>query len=225
MRPEEIRAEEIYAALVAHRAADIDPFEAHVFASILALSSEEAAAGATRLDETCGLDSGALAQLVGRMFPGASGAMLPACGRQPELAADEASLIDLLIVCRSGPGDWTAILAAMIARRAQRPNHLWQDLGLRNRGELSRLMLRHFAPLARRNSKDMKWKKFLYRTICRDNSYSLCAAPCCSECHDFDLCFGEENGESLLARIRRDSEVGAMTERVLNHPVGFATAS
>ncbi len=99
-------------------------------------------------------------------------------------------------------------LAAMMARRAQRPNHLWQDLGLRSRGDLSELMNRHFRPLARRNTQDMKWKKFLYRVICADASYTLCTAPSCSECNDFDHCFGEEAGDSLLARNRRRAEAG-----------------
>jgi nitrogen fixation protein NifQ len=62
--------------------------------------------------------------------------------------------------------------------------------------------LRHFAPLAIRNNQDMKWKKFFYRMICRDEGFRLCAAPCCSECGDFENCFGDESGESLLARTR-----------------------
>jgi nitrogen fixation protein NifQ len=99
-----------------------------------------------------------------------------------------------------------ARLAAMLARRAQSPDHLWQDLGLRNRGELSRLMARHFRPLAARNSQDMKWKKFLYRMICRDAGYSLCTAPSCGECADFAACFGDESGESRLAQTRLSDE-------------------
>jgi nitrogen fixation protein NifQ len=63
-------------------------------------------------------------------------------------------------------------------------------------------MIRHFSTLARRNDQDMKWKKFFYRMICRDEGFSLCVAPSCSECSDFNHCFGEESGESLLARRR-----------------------
>ena len=129
--------------------------------------------------------------------------------RAPTRSEDEITLIDLLKRCGTTGSSFEALLAAMMARRAQRPNHLWQDLGLQDRGELSRLMTKHFAPLAARNSKDMKWKKFLYRTICRDTGYSLCVAPSCSECDDFDLCFNEETGESFLARIRRNAEAAA----------------
>jgi nitrogen fixation protein NifQ len=70
-------------------------------------------------------------------------------------------------------------------------------------------MTRHFAPLARRNRSYMKWKKFFFRTICRDADYALCSAPSCGECSDFDACFSEETGESLLAHIRRDAEARA----------------
>ena len=60
-------------------------------------------------------------------------------------------------------------------------------------------MTRHFEPLAQRNDKDMKWKKFLYRAICRDAGYTLCPVPTCSECTDYADCFGDEDGESLLS--------------------------
>jgi nitrogen fixation protein NifQ len=63
-------------------------------------------------------------------------------------------------------------------------------------------MNRHFAPLARRNRQDMKWKKFFYRMTCSEEGFSLCAAPVCSECCDFQTCFGDESGPSLLARSR-----------------------
>ena len=65
---------------------------------------------------------------------------------------------------------------------------------------------RHFAPLAMLNHRDMKWKKFFYRIICRDEGFRLCTAPSCSECDAFAVCVGDESGESLLARIRRDAE-------------------
>jgi nitrogen fixation protein NifQ len=117
----------------------------------------------------------------------------------------------LLQRSRSTTGDLGALLAIVVARRAMRPNHLWQDLGLTNRGELSALMRRHFAPLALRNRQDMKWKKFFYRMICSDDSYRLCVAPSCSECSDFNGCFGDESGESLLARVRLQYEAPAQT--------------
>jgi nitrogen fixation protein NifQ len=123
------------------------------------------------------------------------------------LSEDERCLRELL-ARHSTSGTWFELqLAALIARRAMRANHLWQDVGLRGRRELSDLMARHFAPLAVRNNRDMKWKKFFFRMICRYEGFRLCTAPSCSECDDFAVCFGDESGESLLARIRRDAEM------------------
>jgi nitrogen fixation protein NifQ len=141
------------------------------------------------------------------LFPHAADIFPPEPDAPLIRSADEACLLDLLNQCASDGSTFPARLAAMIARRAQSPNHLWQDLGLRNRGELSRLMTRHFQPLAARNTGDMKWKKFLYRMICRDAGYSICTAPSCSECSDFAHCFGDEAGESRLARMRRENDL------------------
>jgi nitrogen fixation protein NifQ len=176
--------------------------DAQVVASIVALALGDAAAEGRSVAETAGIDGTPDALLA--VVPGVRELFDPA----EFLARDdeELCLVDLL---RRGATAGSALehaLAGMIARRAQRPNHLWQDLGLRNRGELGALMHRHFAPLARRNRNDMKWKKFFFRMICSDANYALCAAPSCSECCDFDACFGDETGESLLAHIRRDAE-------------------
>lgn len=174
-------------------------FEAHVMASILALSLTDT----TRpVWEAAGYDGTPAIML--RLFPHAASLL---AGPGPLFRGDdEQCLLDLLIRGASTGSPLELLLAGMIARRAQQPNHLWQDLGLRNRNELSRLMLDYFGPLARRNRQDMKWKKFFFRSICRDASYSLCTAPSCSECCDFDNCFNEECGESLLAHLRRSAE-------------------
>lgn len=71
-------------------------------------------------------------------------------------------------------------------------SHLWQDLGLRNRGELSALMKRNFPRLASKNRKDMKWKKFIYRELCQAEGVYVCRSPTCEACSDYDNCFGPE---------------------------------
>jgi len=185
-----------------------DGFDIHVVACILALAFWESIDEQRPLSATTGLEPAELRRLVAAVFPDAV-YFFPEITEHPvERSADEECLRDLLATCATHQSAWQRMLAAMIARRAQRADHLWQDLGLRDRGELSRLMQRHFRPLAARNSSDMKWKKFLYRMICRDAGYSLCTAPSCSECADFEVCFGDETGESRLARVRRDGELG-----------------
>jgi nitrogen fixation protein NifQ len=184
-----------------------DLFDIHVTACILALAFWEAVMGQRSMADTTGLDPVDLAEVIDTMFPQAA-YLFPSFAEVPPVrGADEDCLLDLLNQCASEDSAFQMWLARMVARRAQGPNHLWQDLGLRNRGELRRLMTRHFRPLAARNTSDMKWKKFLYRMICRDTGYSICTAPSCSECCDFENCFGDESGESRLARVRRTTEL------------------
>jgi nitrogen fixation protein NifQ len=187
-----------------------DRFDAHVVACTLSLAVVESATEARALSSAVGLEPAVLTAFVGEIFPHAE--ELFARLESPEaltVAEDEACLRELLTRCATNGTTLEQHLAAIVARRAQRPNHLWQDLGLRNRRELSWLMERHFEWLASRNTRDMKWKKFLYRTICRDGSFPVCTAPSCSECCDFGDCFGDESGESLLAVARLEADRAA----------------
>jgi len=198
---------DVYAWLMAKPSMGCDAFDAHITASILALSLSEAEAGRLRPTDTIGLDGDALFGLTKELFPHTDTVFGRWKGETASPAAeDEVCLRDLLRRGTTLGTTFQCQLADMVARRCLRPNHLWQDLGLRNRKELGWLLLRHFEPLAEMNRADMKWKKFFYRTICRDEGFMLCAAPSCDECDDFDNCFGEEGGESLLARARRQAE-------------------
>jgi len=186
-----------------------DAFDAHILAAALATALEAAQAGTT-LTQSLGWTGAEITEVVGSVFPHASELIQRAPqGEDPEVVEEEAMLSELLFRGSTERTPLEQLLARLIARRALLAHHLWQDLGLRHRRELSWLMTRHFEPLATRNAKDMKWKKFLYRAICRDTGFSLCAAPCCEECDDYDDCFGDEEGESLLAS--NESRSGAMT--------------
>lgn len=70
-------------------------------------------------------------------------------------------------------------------------DHLWQDLGLWSRKDLSCLMYDNFRSLAERNTKDMKWKKFLYKQMCEGEGIYVCRSPSCEVCVDYQACFGE----------------------------------
>jgi nitrogen fixation protein NifQ len=187
-----------------------DAFDAHVVASILAIAVWEAETGRGCTADAVGLDGDDIVALAGEMFPHTEAVFARIAGTpRPPRGEDESCLRELLWRNASGHSPLQRRLADMIARRCLRPNHLWQDLGLRSRRELGWLMNRHFEPLAARNRADMKWKKFFYRTICRDDGFTLCAAPSCAECDDFEMCFGDESGESLLARSRRAADLAA----------------
>jgi nitrogen fixation protein NifQ len=175
-------------------------FDRHVFASILAVSAMQGAG----VGERAGLAPDDLSALLACEFPAVRD--VAAAWSEPASRAedDEIAMVrDLLLANRSNECDASRWLAAMIARRSLEPNHLWEDLGLRDRSELSRLLTRHFAPLADRNVNNMRWKRFFYRALCEDDGLVMCSTPVCSQCGDFDLCFGDESGESLLAYQRR----------------------
>nr|WP_191093053.1 nitrogen fixation protein NifQ [Bradyrhizobium campsiandrae] len=176
-------------------------FDRHVLASILAAAVMDGGP----IAERAGLSEQAFNDLIAGHFPAA---MVRAFVWTPKPASevdDETTMVrDLLLTQRSTDGDVGRWLAAMVARRAMEPNHLWEDLGLRERAELSRLLMRHFAPLASRNTKNMRWKRFFYRMLCEDDGFVMCTTPVCTQCNDFELCFGEESGESRMAERRRE---------------------
>lgn len=195
-------AEEVYDWLIASSpCSTADAFDVHVAASIIGLAFGEAEEeGRDRLD-AIGLDRTAFLDLAAILFPDAAPVLATQVDDHAiEVSAEEQSVRDILGIYSSDAGRLQTHFIAMIARRCQSPHHLWQDLGLRSRAELRDLMTRRFAPLARKNSQDMKWKKFLYRMVCGSEGFTLCAAPVCSDCDEFHVCFGAEDGESRLAR-------------------------
>jgi len=183
-----------------------EAFDAHVLASALAMAIDATQRGVP-LTASLGLGPEVLRALVADNFPHATRLVDELSRGQSVVVSPEEGMLRQLLFHRSTSGSpLESCLAAIVARRAQSPHHLWQDMGLRGRNEMSWLFERHFEPLAARNVRDMKWKKFLYRTICQDADYGLCAAPSCSECDDFDHCFGDEGGDALIAIERREPE-------------------
>ncbi len=198
-------ADRLYGHLCVHGiAAGADPFDLHVASSILTIAMQEARLEGVSLSERTGLDSHETRALFMMLFPGAMDMLAREALHALAIADEESTLRDILWMNSAEASMLERLLARMIARRCMRPNHLWQDLGLGHRRELNQLMRRHFPRLAERNSQDMKWKKFFYRMMCSSTGYSLCLAPVCSECDDFDNCFGPEDGEAILAQIRSD---------------------
>ncbi|SFG43480.1 nitrogen fixation protein NifQ [Novosphingobium sp. CF614] len=204
------RAESIYAELLGQGGnAHVLPFDVHVVACILALSLFESERDGISLAKATGLDGEELNELCRQVFPRVS---LPEAG-DPSIGKEEQALRDILWMNCAEASVFELLLVRLVARRCQRPNHLWQDLGLANRNELSLLMKRHFPRLALKNSADMKWKKFFYRLMCSSEGFRLCSAPVCAECDDFDACFGTEDGEAMLARIANGKVVSAQELR------------
>ena len=122
-------------------------------------------------------------------FPGAELRLRNGSG---EDIAELHDLLNLLLDYRAGVSVSETWLARITAYSCCGRNHLWQDMGLANRGELSHLMTVAFPDLARQNSADMKWKKFIYRQYCARDGIYVCPAPSCSECADHAKCFAPE---------------------------------
>jgi nitrogen fixation protein NifQ len=108
--------------------------------------------------------------------------------------------VDDLIVLLGEYADPAAGSSAEIARVVEfvatacmGDNHLWQDLQLASRAELSALMRHWFPALAAKNDRDMKWKKFLYKQLCEREEIFICRSPSCAVCCDYDKCFGPED--------------------------------
>ncbi len=116
----------------------------------------------------------------------------PAGRLDPRLDELRGDLVRLLMANRrddTAPSEWVALI---IATACQGSNHLWEDLGVWNRASLSTLLEHNFPALAARNTRDMKWKKFLFKQLCEQEGVYVCRAPSCEECCDFDDCFGPE---------------------------------
>lgn len=202
-----------YADLIAGQMPPEGPehaFDLHVLACIISAAKVEMDEGGLTCRGTTGLVPQELRRLLNRCFPLATLSLLSDDDAQedaPGPLMEEEILRDLLLRHARGDLPLSRVLARMIAARAMYEDHLWQDLGLLNRGELSRMLGRHFPVLAAGNTGNMKWKKYFYRKLCEIEGFSLCTAPSCRECDDFELCFGEETGESRLARLKNGMEL------------------
>jgi nitrogen fixation protein NifQ len=101
-------------------------------------------------------------------------------------------LLKLLLDHKSGEGKDTEMTAQWMARACLGNNHLWQDMHLPSREELSLLLKKHFGPLFDKNTAGMRWKKFFYKKICESEGFYLCKSPSCGVCVDYQNCYGPQ---------------------------------
>ncbi|AID34778.1 MULTISPECIES: nitrogen fixation protein NifQ [Mesorhizobium] len=171
-------------------------FDEHVLACVFSCALKEVEAGKATAAESTGLSHAELREVLPRSFPGtAMAAFASEDVSDPEPGMEEEFLRGLLLAHARPSDPASARFAKILARRAMHDGHLWQDLGLLDRAELNRLLATHFPTLAAGNTQNMKWKKYFYRKLCEAEGFSLCTAPNCRECSDFENCFGPEEGE------------------------------
>ncbi|BCU05489.1 nitrogen fixation protein NifQ [Allochromatium tepidum] len=149
------------------------------------------AAGGGALPAWLGLDQADFKRLMAHHFPGVSPDVLGSCdGASPLLGnrlEEREELIELLLTHRAGRSPSETWMARVVASGCLADDHLWHDLGLWNRAELTELMRRNFPELAVRNVQDMKWKRFLYKQLCESEGIYVCRAPSCGVCVDYRL--------------------------------------
>lgn len=152
-------------------------------------------AGMGVMPDSFGLPQPEFAALIDFYFPGLSLDSLHQPGRQAdhERTDEYYDVLKLLQANRAHSCASENAMAMIVSQACQGQDHLWQDMGLWSRDQLSALMLRNFPVLAQGNTQNMKWKKFIYKQLCKAEGVYTCRAPSCEVCVDYEACFGPEN--------------------------------
>jgi nitrogen fixation protein NifQ len=80
-------------------------------------------------------------------------------------------------------------LASIIAHACLRPDHLWRDLGLTGRDEVTAMLTRYFPELVTLNTANLRWKKFFAQQLALSLGKEPGPAPGCPGCEDYAYCF------------------------------------
>ncbi len=181
----------------------------HFFACVIAARSSDTPD--EKLPASLGLDKNAFLALLSTRFPTAfyswkrsddpdspNSLMNQAgMGIGDVMAAEELKDIRSLLLEHRTSGrveeNW---IASILAATALRSSHLWEDLGLMGRQEVSQTINRNFPSLGRLNlGSKMRWKKFFYRKLCEKNGLNICRSPNCQSCDEYSTCFSPDQSE------------------------------
>ncbi|SPB15691.1 hydrogenase [Caballeronia novacaledonica] len=139
-----------------------------------------------------GLDAGALARLIERHFPGAKVDRAPGAMRWSPHWPFVRDLRGLLMWhdrTAARHREDAACLATIIAAASLRPDHLWRDLGLAGRDDVTDMLGRHYPDLVARNVANLRWKKFLAQEVAHARGVAPTCAPGCPGCEDYAFCY------------------------------------
>jgi nitrogen fixation protein NifQ len=150
--------------------------------------------GGGALPQALGLAENQFAELLARHFPAAP---LPPFPDAPAFklearAQEQEELRALLLEYRADADIEREWIADILVAASMGCDHLWQDLGVWTRADLSALIRENFPRLFALNDKNMKWKKFFYKQLCAREGVYVCRAPSCDVCVDYQACFGPE---------------------------------
>ena len=68
-------------------------------------------------------------------------------------------------------------------------DHLWSDLGLPERPVLGEMINFYLPELHKKNTNNMRWKRFFYKQLCEQGGDYVCRAPSCEACSSYKECF------------------------------------
>ncbi|CAB3930508.1 hypothetical protein LMG6000_01562 [Achromobacter insolitus] len=152
----------------------------------------------------CGLAPRELESLAACLFAGALTGHDPALASLREQAAiyparraDTAQtefmrLLRALLDTWAAPGAGTTPwVTSVLAHACLRPDHLWRDLGLSGREDVTFLLARHYPGLVVRNVRNLRWKQFLAYSACEQAGLPPTAAPGCPACEDYGFCYSD----------------------------------
>lgn len=150
--------------------------------------------GEGALPDCLGLPPEQFRALMAARFPGFRLSGTAPSGRRPDFSRmlEREDLVRLLRGYGAAECPEREWIVGLLVAGCLGDDHLWQDLGLWSRAELSALIRHNFPGLAAKNDRDMKWKKFLYKQLCESEGIYLCRAPSCEVCSDYRACFGPE---------------------------------
>jgi len=151
--------------------------------------------GRGAMPDNFGFNADTFVELLAAHFPGLNSDSLCQPGRRVDATRSDEhdDVYRLLLRGRAGHSASEIWMAEIVARSCQGQDHLWQDMGLWSRKQLSELMMRNFPALASLNVRNMKWKKFIYKQLCMTEGIYTCRAPSCEICVDYANCFGPED--------------------------------
>ncbi|EON11026.1 NifQ family protein [Pandoraea sp. SD6-2] len=86
------------------------------------------------------------------------------------------------------PAD-AADMATILATACLRPDHLWRDLGLTGREDVTALLTHCFPSLVIENTANLRWKRFLAEACARAYGRAPAPAPGCPGCEAYGECF------------------------------------
>jgi nitrogen fixation protein NifQ len=151
-------------------------------------------AGSGDMPRWLGLSREQFSAMMQFLYPGADCEQFDHYGKESDPARydEHDELRQLLLSHAAGEPRSSEWVADILIAGCMGGDHLWQDLGLWSRTDLTALIRSAFAPLADKNIHDMKWKKFFYKQLCIQEGVYTCRAPSCQVCADYAGCFGPE---------------------------------